>query len=227
MAADYSQIELRIIASMSNDKNMIEAFHRKEDIHSATASKVFQVGIDKVTEDMRRKAKMVNFGIIYGITPFGLSQRLNIKRSESNEIINSYFKEYPDIKKYMDHMIQFAKENGYVETIKKRRRYLKDINSRNASVRGFAERNAINAPIQGSAADIIKIAMINILHKMESNNLKSKLILQVHDELVFDLHHKEKDVMKKLVNNEMSNAIQLSVPLEVEIGIADNWLDAH
>jgi len=227
MAADYSQIELRIIASMSNDKNMIEAFHRKEDIHSATASKVFQVGIDKVTEDMRRKAKMVNFGIIYGITPFGLSQRLNIKRSESNEIINSYFKEYPDIKIYMDHMIQFAKENGYVETIKKRRRYLKDINSRNASVRGFAERNAINAPIQGSAADIIKIAMINILHKMESNNLKSKLILQVHDELVFDLHNKEKDVMEKLVNNEMSNAVQLSVPLEVEIGIADNWLDAH
>ena len=215
MAADYSQIELRFIASMSNDKNMIEAFHRKEDIHSATASKVFQVGIDKVTEDMRRKAKMVNFGIIYGITPFGLSQRLNIKRSESNEIINSYFKEYPDIKIYMDHMIQFAKENGYVETIKKRRRYLKDINSRNASVRGFAERNAI------------KIAMINILHKMESNNLKSKLILQVHDELVFDLHNKEKDVMEKLVNNEMSNAVQLSVPLEVEIGIADNWLDAH
>ena len=170
---------------------------------------------------------MVNFGIIYGITPFGLSQRLNIKRSESNEIIDSYFNEYPDIKKYMDHMIQFAKENGYVETIKKRRRYLKDINSRNASVRGFAERNAINAPIQGSAADIIKIAMINILHKMESNNLKSKLILQVHDELVFDLHNKEKDVMEKLVNNEMSNAIQLSVPLEVEIGIADNWLDAH
>ena len=227
MAADYSQIELRIIASMSDDKNMIEAFHRKEDIHSATASKVFHVEIDKVTEEMRRKAKMVNFGIIYGITPFGLSQRLNIKRSESNEIINSYFKEYPDIKKYMDHMIQFAKENGYVETIKKRRRYLKDINSRNASVRGFAERNAINAPIQGSAADIIKIAMINILHKMESNKLKSKLILQVHDELVFDLHNKEKNVMEKLVNTEMSNAVQLSVPLEVEIGIADNWLDAH
>ena len=206
---------------------MIEAFKRNEDIHSATAAKVFQVDIKNVSKDMRRKAKMVNFGIIYGITPFGLSQRLNIKRSESNEIINSYFKEYPDIKQYMDSMINFAKENGYVETIKKRKRYLKDINSRNASVRGFAERNAINAPIQGSAADIIKIAMINIQDKMESEQLKSKLILQVHDELVFDLHMSEKEKMYQIVENEMKNAIELSVPLEVEIGIADNWLEAH
>ncbi len=227
MAADYSQIELRIIASLSGDKNMIEAFHQKKDIHTATAAKVFQVSLDKVTQEMRRKAKMVNFGIIYGITPFGLSQRLNIKRSESSEIINSYFKEYPDIKTYMDQMVAFAQKHGYVETIKKRRRYLKDINSRNASVRGFAERNAINAPIQGSAADIIKIAMINIQNKIESDNLSSKLILQVHDELVFDLYSKEKDVMKNIVSNEMSNAIQLSVPLEVEVGIANNWLDAH
>ena len=227
MAADYSQIELRIIAALSKDENMIEAFKRNEDIHSATAAKVFQVDIKNVSKDMRRKAKMVNFGIIYGITPFGLSQRLNIKRSESNEIINSYFKEYPDIKQYMDSMINFAKENGYVETIKKRKRYLKDINSRNASVRGFAERNAINAPIQGSAADIIKIAMINIQDKMESEQLKSKLILQVHDELVFDLHVSEKEKMYQIVENEMKNAIELSVPLEVEIGIADNWLEAH
>ena len=227
MAADYSQIELRIIAALSKDENMIEAFKRNEDIHSATAAKVFQVDIKNVSKDMRRKAKMVNFGIIYGITPFGLSQRLNIKRSESNEIINSYFKEYPDIKQYMDSMINFAKENGYVETIKKRKRYLKDINSRNASVRGFAERNAINAPIQGSAADIIKIAMINIQDKMESEQLKSKLILQVHDELIFDLHVSEKEKMYQIVENEMKNAIELSVPLEVEIGIADNWLEAH
>lgn len=227
LAADYSQIELRIIAALSGDKSMIDAFKNNIDIHSSTAAKVFKVDFKDVTQDMRRKAKMVNFGIIYGITAFGLSQRLGIKRVEAKEIIDNYFEQFPDIKTYMDSMVDFARENGYVETIKNRKRHLKDINSRNAPIRGFAERNAINAPIQGSAADIIKIAMINIRKEMQLRNLKSKLLLQVHDELVFDLFNEEKDVMLELVEKNMSGAVNLKVPLNVEMGIADNWLDAH
>ncbi len=227
LAADYSQIELRIIAALSGDKSMIDAFKNNIDIHSSTAAKVFKVDFNDVTQDMRRKAKMVNFGIIYGITAFGLSQRLGVKRGEAKEIIDNYFEQFPDIKTYMDSMIDFARENGYVETIKNRKRHLKDINSRNAPIRGFAERNAINAPIQGSAADIIKIAMINIRKEMQLRNLKSKLLLQVHDELVFDLFNEEKDVMLELVEKNMSGAVNLKVPLNVEMGIADNWLDAH
>jgi DNA polymerase I len=227
LAADYSQIELRIIAALSGDKSMIDAFKNNIDIHSSTAAKVFKVNFKDVTQEMRRKAKMVNFGIIYGITAFGLSQRLGIKRGEAKEIIDNYFEQFSDIKTYMDSMVDFARENGYVETIKKRKRHLKDINSRNAPIRGFAERNAINAPIQGSAADIIKIAMINIRKEIQLKNLKSKLLLQVHDELVFDLFNPEKDVMLELVEKNMSGAVNLQVPLNVEMGIADNWLDAH
>ncbi len=227
LAADYSQIELRIIAALSNDEGMIEAFKKNQDIHSSTASRVFGVSIEEVSSEMRRRAKMVNFGIIYGISAFGLAQRLNIKRGEAKEIIDNYFEQFPAIKSYMESTIDFARKNGFVETIKKRRRYLKDINSRNAPLRGFAERNAINAPIQGSAADVIKIAMINIQNDIKAHKLRSKLLLQVHDELVFDLHTKEKEKMLSVVKKNMQAAVKLSVPLSVEIGIAENWLDAH
>lgn len=227
LAADYSQIELRIIAALSGDPGMQEAFLAGTDIHSATASKVFDVPLSEVTRDMRSKAKMVNFGIIYGISAFGLSQRLGIKRTEAKEIIDSYFAKYGKVKDYMDQSILFAQKQGYVETIMHRKRFLADINSNNATVRGFAERNAINAPIQGSAADIIKIAMINIHKEMKKRELQSKMLLQVHDELVFDLHHSEQEEMIALVKSNMENAVTLSVPLEVEYGIANNWLDAH
>jgi len=227
LAADYSQIELRIIAALSGDKSMIEAFKEGQDIHAATAAKVFEVDLAEVDRDMRSKAKMVNFGIIYGISAFGLSQRLNIARGEAKEIIDSYFEKYPNIKSYMDGNIAFAKEHGYVETIMKRRRYLKDINGSNAVMRGFAERNAINAPIQGSAADIIKKAMIDIHHYIKDNNLKSRLLLQVHDELVFDVHSSEVEELKAHVKEKMENAVKLKVPLTVEMEIAANWLDAH
>ncbi len=227
LAADYSQIELRIIAALSKDKGMIEAFRNGDDIHSATAAKVFEVPIKKVDREMRSKAKMVNFGIIYGISAFGLSQRLNIKRTEAKEIIDNYFNKYPGIKKYMDDSIAFARQHGYVETIMKRRRYLKDINGRNAVVRGFAERNAINAPIQGSAADIIKLAMINIHKTFIERKLKSKLLLQVHDELVFDAHISELEIIKPIIKDKMENAIDLDVELIVEMDVAQNWLEAH
>tara|TARA_B100001287_G_scaffold70393_1_gene58051 strand:- start:57967 stop:60705 length:2739 start_codon:yes stop_codon:yes gene_type:complete len=227
LCADYSQIELRLIAGLSDDYSMINAFKNKRDIHTETAAKVFNVPIKEVDREMRNKAKMVNFGIIYGISPFGLSQRLGIKRKEAGEIINNYFKEFPKIKQYMDNSISFAKENGYVETILKRKRYLPNINSGNATVRGFDERNAINAPIQGSAADIIKIAMINISNELEKEKLKSKLLLQVHDELVFELYDQEKEDLKSIVRKEMMEAISFKVPLEVEIGIGNNWLEAH
>ena len=227
MAADYSQIELRIIAALSEDKNMIEAFKEGQDIHATTASKVFNVSLDKVTRDQRGSAKAVNFGIIYGQSAFGLAQNLNITRTEAKKIIDSYFEQYPTIKSYMDKAIKNAREKEYVETIMKRRRYLKDINSANAVVRGFAERNAINAPIQGSAADVIKLAMIGVHEAMEKANLKSKMLLQVHDELVFDVHESEVDVMKELVRREMENAVELEVPMQVEIEFGDNWLDAH
>ena len=227
LAADYSQIELRIIAALSGDEGMIDAFKNGIDIHSVTASKVFDVPLEEVDRDMRSKAKTVNFGIIYGISAFGLSQRINIPRKEAKVIIDNYFEKYPGIKTYMDDSIAFAKEHGYVETIMKRRRYLKDINGKNAIMRGFAERNAINAPIQGSAADIIKLAMINLQQELLKQNFKSKLLLQVHDELVFDVHKDEVERIKPLIKEKMENAVKLSVPLTVEMDIASNWLEAH
>jgi DNA polymerase-1 len=227
LSADYSQIELRIIAELSGDTGMLEAFRSGEDIHKATAAKVYGVSPEDVTSDMRRNAKMVNFGIIYGISAFGLADRLNIARSEAKSIIENYFRQYPDIKDYMDQSIQKARENGYVETIKGRRRYLRDINSGNATVRGFAERNAINAPIQGSAADMIKIAMINIHNDIQKAGLKSKMLLQVHDELVFDAYKTELDELQKIVSERMKNALSLSVPVEIGMGTGKNWLEAH
>ena len=226
-AADYSQVELRLMAEMSGDENMVEAFKNGNDIHTATASKVFNVPMNEVDRVMRNKAKMVNFGIIYGISAFGLSQRLNIKRKEAKELIEGYFLNYPGIKKFMEDSVSLAKEKGYVETIFKRKRFLKDINSKNAVVRGYAERNAINAPIQGSAADIIKVAMINIHKEIVENNLESKMILQVHDELVFDVAPSEKDKIEKIALEQMSNAVRTSVPLEVEGAFGSNWLEAH
>lgn len=227
LAADYSQIELRIIAALSGDANMQQAFVNKEDIHAATAAKVFGVALADVDREMRSKAKAVNFGIIYGVSSFGLSQNLNISRGEAKEIIDAYFAQYPNVKQYMDNNIDFAKEHGYVETILHRRRYLKDINSANAIVRGHAERNAINAPIQGSAADVIKIAMINIFNEFEKQQFQSKMLLQVHDELVFDVYKPELETIKSIVKDKMENAVKLSVPLEVEMNSAKNWLEAH
>jgi DNA polymerase-1 len=227
MAADYSQIELRIIAALSEDENMINAFKSGQDIHATTAAKVFNVPLDEVTRDQRSSAKAVNFGIIYGQSAFGLAQNLNISRTEAKQIIDSYFAQYPTIKGYMDGAVAKARENGYVETIMQRRRYLADINSANAIVRGFAERNAVNAPIQGSAADVIKLAMIRVHKAMNAIPMKSKMLLQVHDELVFDVHESEIDAMKELVKREMEAAVQLVVPMEVEIEVGENWLDAH
>jgi DNA polymerase-1 len=227
MSADYSQIELRIAASFAKDETMIEAFKNKRDIHATTAAKVFKVPLDQVTPDMRRKAKEVNFGILYGSTAFGLAQNLNIPRSEASEIIQSYFREFPAIKKYIDRTIELARKQEYVETIMGRRRYLRDINSRNIATRGFAERNAINAPIQGSAADIIKIAMVRIHRWITENRLKTRMILQVHDELVFDVHRDEAELVKENVTHLMKTAAQLEVPMEVEVGIGRNWLEAH
>jgi DNA polymerase-1 len=227
MAADYSQIELRIIAALSKDNNMIEAFSSGQDIHKATAAKVFNVSLEEVTRDQRSAAKAVNFGIIYGQSAFGLAQNLNISRTEAKSIIDAYFEQYSTIKTYMDGAVSQARDKGYVETIMQRRRYLPDINSANAVVRGFAERNAVNAPIQGSAADIIKMAMVSVYRAMKQQTLKSKMILQVHDELVFDVHKSEMDLMKKLVEEAMENAVKLVVPMEVELQFGENWLDAH
>lgn len=227
MAVDYSQIELRIIAALAEDQNMIEAFKNGHDIHAATAAKVFHTTISEVTREQRSAAKAVNFGIIYGQSAFGLAQNLQISRTEAKQIIDAYFEQYPSIRSYMDKVIAQAREHGYVETIMKRRRYLPDIHSANAVVRGFAERNAINAPIQGSAADIIKMAMVAVHEAMSKANLKSKMILQVHDELVFDVHHDEKEQLQKLVKEAMESAVQLTVPMEVEMKLAPNWLEAH
>lgn len=227
LAADYSQIELRIMAAFSKDESMIEAFKNGRDIHATTAAKIFQVPLEEVSSDMRRKAKTANFGIIYGISAFGLSQRLSIPRGEAKEIIDAYFKEFPAVKEYMDGVIEKARADEYVETILGRRRYLRDINSRNQTMRGFAERNAINAPIQGSAADLIKVAMIRVHEWMKKENLKSKMILQVHDELVFDAHKDEVEHLKKEVPKLMSEAIDIAVPIEVEVGIGNDWLEAH
>jgi len=227
LSADYSQIELRIMAHLCQDPGMLDAFHNNLDIHTATASKVFEVDLADVDSDMRRKAKMVNFGIIYGISAFGLSERLNIPRKEAASIIENYFIQYPLIKDYMDGAIESAQKLGYVETILGRKRYLRDINSANHTVRGFAERNAINAPIQGSAADMIKVAMINVHKVLADKKLRSKLVLQVHDELVFDVPKGEKDEMRALVIKHMEEAMPLSVPVLVEAGTGDNWLQAH
>ncbi|MDU8886672.1 DNA polymerase I [Yeosuana sp. MJ-SS3] len=227
LAADYSQIELRIIAALSEENTMIEAFKQGEDIHASTASKVFNVPISEVTREQRSNAKTVNFGIIYGVSAFGLSNQTDLSRSEAKELIETYYQTYPKLKNYIGKQVDFARDHGYVQTVLGRRRYLKDINSRNAVVRSAAERNAVNAPIQGSAADIIKIAMIKIYEKLQEGNYKTKMLLQVHDELVFDVYRPELDTIKTLVKTEMESAYQLSVPLDVDLDIGDNWLEAH
>jgi DNA polymerase-1 len=226
-SADYSQIELRIMAHLSGDKNMIEAFRSGHDIHAATAAKIYKLPIEEVTADMRRKAKTANFGIIYGISVFGLAERLGIERKEAKELIDGYFSTYPDIKGYMDRCINEARERGYVETIHKRKRYLPDINSHNAVVRGYAERNAINAPIQGSAADIIKVAMVNIYRRFVKEGIKAKMILQVHDELNFSVPQDEKEKVERIVIEEMERAYTMQVPLKADSGWGNNWLEAH
>lgn len=226
-SADYSQIELRIMAHLSQDPSMVEAFNSGEDIHAATAAKIYKLKIDEVTSDMRRKAKTANFGIIYGISVFGLAERLTIPRGEAKELIDGYFETYPKVKEYMDKCITDAREKTYVETVFGRKRYLPDINSRNATVRGYAERNAINAPIQGSAADIIKVAMNNIFKRFDKENIKSKMILQVHDELNFNVLENELDKVQKIVIEEMENAYKLAVPLRADCGKGKNWLEAH
>jgi DNA polymerase-1 len=227
ISADYSQIELRVIAEMAKEENMLQAFVNGLDIHTATAANIYSVAVEEVTAEQRRNAKAVNFGIIYGQSAFGLSQNLNIPRKEAAEIIEQYFIQFPRIKNYMAQTIDFARENGYVETIMKRRRYLRDINSANATVRGFAERNAINAPIQGSAADMIKMAMIKIHATIKAQGLQSKMTMQVHDELVFEVPLQEVDQMKVIIETNMKNALPLEVPILVEIGIGENWLAAH
>lgn len=227
MAADYSQIELRIIAALSEETTMIESFQRGEDIHASTASQVFGVPLEEVTREQRSNAKTVNFGIIYGVSAFGLSNQTDLSRSEAKELIDTYYQTYPKLRAYMNDQVNFARDHGYVSTVLGRRRYLKDINNNNAIVRGAAERNAINAPIQGSAADIIKIAMINIQKLLEEGNYKTKMLLQVHDELVFDLYKEERDSLSTLIKKEMENAFKLSVPLTVDMGYGDNWLEAH
>ena len=227
MAADYSQIELRVIASMSNEENMIDAFVNNQDIHTMTASKIYNVDPENVTREQRGNAKTVNFGIIYGVSAFGLSQQTDLNRSESKVMIDNYFLNYPGLKKYMSDQIDFARNNGYVETIMGRRRYLQNINSQNNMLRSSSERNAINAPIQGSAADIIKIAMININSELKKQSLKSKMLLQVHDELVFDVHKSEKDQIKDIVKTTMESAVKLKVPLKIDLEFGKNWLEAH
>lgn len=227
LSADYSQIELRLAAEISGDENMLEAFRQGLDIHQATAARVYNVALADVTKEMRSKAKMVNFGIIYAISAFGLSQRLGIPRKEAAELIENYFIQYPKLRNYMSETLEFARHNGYVKTLMGRRRYLKDINSRNFTVRGFAEREAINSPLQGSAADLVKLAMIQIHEEFKRQNLKTKMTLQVHDELVFDAHQDEVDLIKPIIREKMIHAIKTQVPLEVEIGIGSNWLDAH
>ncbi len=227
LSADYSQIELRIMAALSSDEEMQKAFNEGKDIHAITASKIYNVPVEEVNEEMRRKAKTANFGIIYGISAFGLSQRLNITRNEAKKLIDGYFENFPKIKDFMDKQIDLARNHGFVQTIKGRKRYLKEINSANAVVRGMAERNAINAPIQGSAADIIKLAMISIYRQLKEKKLNSKMVLQVHDELNFDVEKSELKVVQEIVKNEMENVLDIGVRLTVEMNAADNWLDAH
>ena len=226
-SADYSQIELRIMAHLSGDPHMIEAFQSGADIHAATAAKIYGIPVEKVTSDMRRKAKTANFGIIYGISVFGLAERMNVDRKEAKELIDGYFETYPSVKAYMDKSIQVAQEKGYVETIFHRKRFLPDINSRNAVVRGYAERNAINAPIQGSAADIIKVAMARIYQRFQTEGIQAKMILQVHDELNFSVPVNEKERVEEIVIEEMEHAYRMHVPLKADCGWGKNWLEAH
>lgn len=229
VSADYSQIELRIVAAISGDPNMCDAFKQSKDIHTATAAKVYNIDEADVTKEMRYKAKSVNFGIIYGQGAFGLSENLKISRAEAKEIIENYKKQFPNIQQYMDNQIKFAKKHGYVETLLGRKRWLKDINSANFTVRGYAERNAINMPIQGTAADMIKLAMIKIYKEFKQRNLKSKMILQVHDELVFDAYKDEVELIKPIIISCMESALTLpnEVPASADLGVGDNWLEAH
>ena len=227
VSADYSQIELRIMAHLSQDKHLVEAFRNGIDIHSATAEKIFGVAHEEVTPDQRRVAKTANFGIMYGISSFGLAQRLGISRTEAKKLIDDYFAAFPAIRAFIDDTVAAARENGYVETLFGRRRYLPDINSKNATVRALAERNAVNAPIQGTAADIIKMAMINVDRKLTEASLKSKMVLQIHDELLFDVPEGETQTLMKVVKDCMENVMELSVPLTVECNYGKNWLEAH
>ena len=226
-SADYSQIELRVMAHLSGDENMVNVFKRGKDLHAATAATIYNKNIEEVSRDERTKSKRANFGIIYGITAFGLAERLNISREESKKLIDGFFETFPKVKDYMDNAIQEARQKEYVETLFGRRRYLKDINSANGTVRGFAERNAINAPIQGSAADIIKVAMIRIFNRFKKDNIRSKMILQVHDELNFSVYPEEKDIVEKIVLDEMQNVLEMRVPLVADSGFGKNWLEAH
>jgi len=225
LAADYSQIELRVIASLSDDKEMQEAFQKGEDIHASTAAKVFNIALEEVSREQRSQAKTVNFGIVYGVSAFGLSNQTNLSRKESKALIDAYYETYPQLKSYIRKQVDFARENGYVETILGRRRYLRDINSQNSIVRSAAERNAVNAPIQGSAADIIKIAMLRIHEKLK--DFDSQMLLQVHDELVFDAKKSEIDALTNMIKTEMEQAYKLQVPLVVDVGTGNNWLEAH
>ena len=227
LSADYSQVELRLMAHLSGDESLCEAFRNGEDIHAATAAKIFGKAIDEVTAEERRRAKTANFGIIYGISAFGLAQRLDIPRSEAKELIDGYFASYPKVKQYMEKTIADAVQAGWVETIFARRRYLEGIDSRNANTRALAERNAINAPIQGSAADIMKIAMVGVYRAFKEQGIRSKLILQVHDEIVVDLVPTEREAVERIVREQMEGAAKLSIPLVVDIGIGKNWLEAH
>jgi len=227
ISADYSQIELRVIASMSGDKNMIDAFNNNEDIHASTAANVFGINIKEVTKEQRSHAKIVNFGIIYGVSAFGLSNQTNLTRAESKVIIDNYYNSYPSLKEFMTNQINYARENGFVKTLVGRKRFLNDINSRNGMIRSSAERNAINTPVQGSAADIIKLSMIKIFNDLNSKFMKTKLILQVHDELVFEAPQNEVEQAKKIIIDNMENAYKLEVPLTVDIGVGENWLEAH
>ena len=227
LSSDYSQIELRIAAALSEDETMLEVFRSGGDIHTATAMKIYGVDEAGMSDEMRRQAKTVNFGIIYGISAFGLAERLDIPRWQAAELIEQYFGQFSGVRRYMDETVAFAQEHGYVETVIGRRRYLRDINSRNATTRKGAERNAINSRIQGSAADMIKIAMHKIHREMQAEGLKSKMLLQVHDELVFDMHKDEADVLPPLVEEGMKSAIPMKVPIVVELGVGENWLDAH
>ena len=226
-SADYSQIELRIMAHLSEDENMMEAFREGYDIHRATAAKIWHEDIDKVTDAQRKKAKQANFGIIYGITTFGLAQRMGIPNNEARELIQDYFRTFPKVQAYMEQAKEVARAKGYAETLFHRRRYLADINSKNATVRGFAERNAINAPIQGTEADIIKVAMVRIWKRFKEEGIRSKMILQVHDELNFSVYPEEREKVEQIVIEEMQNAYPLNVPLIADAGWGKNWLEAH
>ena len=227
LSADYSQIELRIMAALSQDPGMVEAFTSGTDIHTATAAKVYKVGHDEVDREMRSKAKMVNFGILYGISAFGLQQRLNIPRKEANLLIDGYYEKYPGVKEFIDNTIEFAEENGYVKTQTGRRRQLRDINSRNRTLKKAAERLAMNSPIQGTAADMLKLAMIKVFRALKDGGFETKMLLTVHDEIVFDMRRDEEDVVKPLIEEAMKTALALPIPIEVEMGTGKNWLEAH